>query len=115
MKLFVDDTRAAPDDWLLVRSVAEAKTLLAGGDVIAISLDHDMGACEACTTAGTHIGDQTTDETTYYNTCPHAETGYDLVMWMIEHDYVPALVAVHSMNPVGRKRMIQALEGRERC
>lgn len=120
-KIYLDDIRPAPEGWEAVRTIEEARCLLLlaaifpeEGSILAISLDHDMGACAACTAAGTHIGDQSTPEQQYMNTCPHAQTGYDFVMWMIEHDLVPPLVSVHSMNPVGRQRMIAALESRAR-
>ena len=38
--------------------------------------------------------------------CSHFGTGYDLCLWMAEHGIWPAeKPTVHSMNPVGRKRM----------
>lgn len=111
MKLYVDDVRPAPDwTWTVARTVEEAKRHLQTGQVSFVSLDHDMGACEDCTSQGLHIGDMNTPETYYMNWCKHASDGYQLVMWMIEEGHVPPLVAVHSMNPVGRARMIAALE-----
>lgn len=103
MKLYVDDVRDAPDGWVLARTVEEAKRLLATGEVISVSLDHDMGACKECSDASIN-----------YRWCPHVEDGYALVMWMIENNHVPPLVSIHSMNPVGRQRMIAALEHRHR-
>lgn len=115
MKLFVDDVREAPDDsWTVARTVAVAKRYLATGEVIFVSLDHDMGACADCTASGAHVGDQRPPETTYVNWCQHADDGYALVMWMIENRHIPQLVHVHSMNPVGKARMIAALESRQR-
>lgn len=112
VRLFVDDVRPAPDGFILARTVEEAKVYLEREDIIAVSLDHDMGACPECTAKGEHIGDMSTPETTYMNWCPHASDGYALVMWMIEHHRIPPLVYVHSMNPVGKARMIAALESR---
>lgn len=109
IKVYMDDVRPCPDGWVLARTVEECKVLLTTMDVDAISLDHDMGACEACVEAGTHIGDMQTAETTFYNYCPHAQTGMDMVDWMIEHGRVPPTVYVHSMNPVGSRRMRMAL------
>lgn len=116
MKLFVDDVRDPPDDgWIVARTVADAKTYLLRDDVIMVSLDHDMGACADCVRRGAHIGDCGSEERMYQNWCQHAEDGYQLVCWMIEHDRIPTMVNVHSMNPVGRRRMIQALESRDRA
>ena len=110
MKLFVDDVRPAPegDEWLVARTVKDAKTYLQRDDIVSVSLDHDMGACDECIAKGEHIGEG------YVNWCQHAEDGYALVMWMIENRRIPPLVWVHSMNPVGKRRMIAALESRPR-
>lgn len=115
MTLFVDDIRQGPDGALVARTIGEAKKYLSErADIDTVSLDHDMGACAACSAAGLHVGDMRTPdmrtpETTYMNWCPHAEDGYALVMWMIEHQRIPATVYVHSMNPVGKARMLAAL------
>lgn len=110
VKLYMDDVRPAPDpSWTVARTIEEAKTHLATRDVIAASLDHDMGACEDCTRNGRHVGDMRTPETTFSNWCRHAPDGYALVVWMLEHGHRPPLVTVHSMNPIGRSRMIELL------
>lgn len=108
IRLWVDDLRPAPVGWEWAKTVTQAQYWLAHPDIAVetVSLDHDLGACDACTQAGTHIGDMQTPETTFVNTCPHAATGTTLVSWMAEHDHwswdVPI---VHSMNPVGAARM----------
>lgn len=110
VKLYVDDMRPAPEGWLLATTVADAKVQLMRDDVEEVSLDHDMGACQPCRDAGKDIGDMETDETTFLHWCPHAEDGYKLAMWMCEQNRVPPIVRVHTMNPCGRKRMIQTFE-----
>lgn len=109
MKLFVDDVRQAPDGWMVVRTIDEAKLQLSRDDIEAVSLDHDMGACPTCEAEGKSVGDMLTPETTYAHWCPHASDGYGLVMWMIENHRLPKEIRVHSMNPVGKARMIAAL------
>lgn len=42
MKLFVDDIRRAPEGWVPVRTNTEAIRMLATGNVVEISLDHDI-------------------------------------------------------------------------
>lgn len=42
MRLFVDDTRAAPEGWELARTVTDAIRILANNQVDVISLDHDI-------------------------------------------------------------------------
>jgi hypothetical protein len=43
MKLYLDDTRAAPPDWIPVRTVDQAKSFLRTGHVEQLSLDYDLG------------------------------------------------------------------------
>ncbi|MBS4102921.1 cyclic-phosphate processing receiver domain-containing protein [Tsukamurella paurometabola] len=76
MKLFVDDLRDPPDaTWTVARSSAEALEILQSGARVAeLSLDHDLG------------GD---------------DTSRPIVLWLAEHDRWPAVVRVHSANPVG--------------
>lgn len=110
MILWLDDVR---EPWkhgyggaIWAKTYDSAVAALQTGDVAFASLDHDIGACEDCVKAGYHIGDMKTSETTFYNRCPHAKSGYDVVCWMEEHDvWPPNGVVVHSMNPVGRARM----------
>jgi hypothetical protein len=111
MKLWVDDHRPAPRGWRRVRSVAAAKVYLEQGLVTDISLDHDMGACPACTAAGRHIGRMTHRTNTFYNFCPHVPSGYDLCLWMERTRRWPrGSVCVHSANPAGAKRMLAVID-----
>lgn len=106
INLYVDDVRRSPDGWILASTVSRAKEWLTAGVVEKLSLDHDMGACSACVANNTHVGDQTTPETTFVNWCRHVEDGTSLVWWMIETGYWSVeKPTVHSMNPVGRERM----------
>ncbi len=109
MKLFVDDVRPCPDGWMLARTVSDAQLLLATGEVTRVSLDHDMGACDKCKASGADVGDMQTPESTFCHWCPHAVDGTFLARWMVEHGHVPPEWSVHSMNPVGRKRMVDIL------
>ena len=63
------------------------------------SLDHDLSV-EAM------LGNPAMDE----------RTGYTVVCWLEEHpEYWPSLgVRVHSMNPVGRKKMLEVIHGHYR-
>ncbi len=81
MKLWVDDLRKPPDQtWVWCRSSAEAIDILhrvGSGVVTQMSLDHDLG------------GDDTTRP---------------IVLWLCESlAYWPAIITVHSANPVGRE------------
>jgi hypothetical protein len=91
--VWLDDRRPPPDDgWRRVRTPAEAIALLRAGVVAVLSLDHDLGIF----------------------TGEREETGYDVLLW-IEREvaagaFAPPELLVHSSNPVGRRRMTQAIE-----
>ena len=110
MNLYLDDIRNLPSgwvgDWVVVRSVAEAKKLLATGQVECASLDHDMGDCDECANAFPQRGYPMVSAT-----CRHLENGYDLVKWMVATGYWPKRKPLcHSANPVGRAAILQAIE-----
>lgn len=114
MRLWLDDVRdpklngAIGFDW--AKDYGEAITYLQTGEVTFASLDHDIGACKECTDAMFHVGDMKSPETTFFNRCPHAKSGYDVVLWMEQNDvWPPDGVRVHSMNPVGKQRMEQVI------
>jgi hypothetical protein len=66
-----------------------------------ISLDHDMGICESC-----KMTFEQDDPRTWQLHCSHVEDGYALVMWLLNNGTkIPAIVRLHSLNPVGRARM----------
>ncbi|GAA4395229.1 cyclic-phosphate processing receiver domain-containing protein [Tsukamurella soli] len=85
MKLFVDDLRDPPDaSWTVARTSAEAIRLLDGDEPVeTLSLDHDLG------------GDDTTRP---------------LVLWLCETGAWPAVVYVHSANPVGVEWLVGMVE-----
>ena len=89
MKVYLDDIREAPDGWHRVYWPDEAIALLEVGTVTEISLDHDLG-----------------DDS--------RGTGYDVVLWIEEavvtRQFTPPKISVHSANPVGRDRMLRAIQ-----
>ena len=105
LKLWLDDRRPAPSGWTRAYTVADAQRYLATGLVEEASLDHDLGACDAC------MGGLSTREwleTNDYDmpTCEHVGTGYTLCLWMEQTGHWPAkMPEVHSMNTVGADRM----------
>lgn len=88
VKVYLDDTRQEPEGWVRCWWPQEAIKLLETGEVKEISLDHDLG--------DDAIG-----------------TGYDVLLWMEEAVFdgftPPEKISIHSANPVGRKRMEQAI------
>jgi len=87
MKLFVDDLRDPPDDtWTVARTAEAAIALLSSREVEELSLDHDLGEGE--------------------------DTGYCVAAWLEEKVWEgwspPRVLEVHSLNPVGARRIRQA-------
>lgn len=74
----------------------EAIGLLRGGEVVEISLDHDLSLW--------------TDD-------GRERTGYDVVLWIeqqvVLHGFDPPLMRVHSGNPPGSARMRRAIDAIE--
>ena len=89
MKIYLDDLREAPADWIRAYWPEEVIALLEKGGVTHVSLDHDLG-----------------DDA--------RGTGYDVVLWIEEavvtRGFVPPDIKVHSANPVGRDRMMRGIE-----
>ncbi|WP_408888954.1 cyclic-phosphate processing receiver domain-containing protein [Myxococcus faecalis] len=93
MRVYLDDERPTPEGWLAVRWPEEAIALLEGGQVVELSLDHDLGDDE------------------------HG-TGYDVLLWLEEavatRGFVPPRVRVHSANSSARQKMELAIVRIER-
>lgn len=97
MKLWLDDIRDpwryGCVGWEWARDADEAIDCLETGRVTEISLDHDLSTAA---TMGTPAADE--------------KTGYTVVCWMEEHNVWPCDgVWVHSMNPVGSRRMLDVI------
>jgi hypothetical protein len=89
MRVWLDDRRSPRDpDWVWVKTPEAAIELLATGEVIELSLDHDLGLLDRE---------------------PEA-TGYDVVLW-IERQVAtagfvpPELIVVHSANSAAAPKM----------
>src|ERR1035437_3768958 len=97
MKVWLDDRREPPLDFVWVKTPAETITLLEAGEVEELSLDHDLG-----------LWDDDGREL----------TGYDVLLWIEEqvvlHGYRPPRLSVHSANSAARSRMQQAISSIER-
>lgn len=113
MNLYLDDMRPVPAGWVLAKTVEEAKAHLLTGNVVHASLDHDLGACHDCYAAmGVSTPEEWLNKTEYQRmpNCDHFGTGYTLVCWMEETGNWPKeKPAVHSANPAGRSKMLQAI------
>ncbi|MFN3194273.1 MAG: cyclic-phosphate processing receiver domain-containing protein [Aureliella sp.] len=89
MKVYLDDERETPVGWTRVYWPDEAIELLKTGQVIEISLDHDLGDDER-------------------------GTGYDVVKWIEEqvvtNSFIPPVIRVHSANISARQKMELGIE-----
>lgn len=102
MKLWIDDVRTPPDDtWIWAKTAFEAIGYIIKIKVSKISFDHDLGTLVE---GESRINDMNTG----YEVACYIETLSRLdIVERIEWD-------VHSANPVGRKRIEQAMTSAER-
>ncbi len=97
-KVWLDDMRKEPIGWFRAHNYDECLELLQRGDVIELSLDHDL--------ADIHYAMH--ERTDYSCPDPYAgseKTGYHVVLWMCENNVWPPVIRIHSMSTVGRQRM----------
>lgn len=106
IKIWHDDVRPAPEGWLWCKTNLEVMSALVWYDreVEEISLDHDLGAI---------VPEGMDPDEALLLKGSAEETGYKLVVWMIEHNFVPPSVTIHSWNGVGARRMVEALCGED--
>lgn len=95
-KLYLDDVRKTPIGWLRAYTAAECIAMLEKGDIVELSLDHDLS-----------------DD--HYVGKFDAGTGYAVVLWLenkVREDptFKMPTVHLHTMNPVGREHMRKGLE-----
>lgn len=89
-KLWLDDVRVPPDaSWTWVRTAKEAIAILDSCDVDVISLDYDLGEEERC---GTGL-----------------DVARHLTAMVLRGRPTPKVVMLHTQNPVGRQRMLDAM------
>lgn len=93
MKVFLDDERATPPDWVRAYWPEEVIAMLETGEVTELSLDHDLG-----------------DDA-------HG-TGYTVLLWLEEQVVVkglsPPVIYVHSANSSARLKMEAAIASIQR-
>jgi hypothetical protein len=88
MKLWIDDERPCPDGWVAARNRDDAVAIINTwfDHIKEISFDHDLG---------------------------EGKTGYDIALTLEkmvwETGRCPMILHVHSMNPVGRKNIMDAI------
>src|SRR6476620_10392792 len=93
MRVWLDDRRVPPDpSWVWVKTPEEVIELLKTGEVVEVSLDHDLGILEG----------------------EREQTGYDVLLWLEEKVATegfspPTTISVHSANAAAAPRMEQAI------
>jgi hypothetical protein len=111
INLWLDDCRPAPEGWVWVKTVDEAKPYLERGEVQRASLDHDLGACDACLGGLSEMRWSARRNFQEMPNCDHFGTGYTLVCWMEETRFWPVeKPTVHSLNFEGARRMRMAID-----
>jgi len=108
-KLFLDDTRHAPDfTWDVVRSYDEFVAYITkNGMPDIISFDHDL-AFEHYPFNDSSFGYCEPPREIPYHRYTE-KTGYDCAKWLCENGLKPKQWLVHSMNPTGKANIIQLL------
>jgi hypothetical protein len=107
LDVWLDDERDPRDQYIQqhfgakgnevwVRTAQEAIKLLSTGNVISISLDHDLGPGSG----------------------PGSGDGMEVAKWIEENAFLGTLPAlqwsIHSQNPVGRDNMLMAMKNADR-
>lgn len=112
MNLFLDDCRNPSsvglndNEWITIRTAKEAFELIKHGNIVDLSLDHDLGMEIEKLDGKIIIKGKYTEK---YNGL--APTGLDLCKWMAEQNIWPSgQIYIHSSNPVGRENMKQLID-----
>jgi hypothetical protein len=96
-KLWLDDTRPAPEGWVHAKTVPEAIEVLRAGPVECASLDHDLGHCGYLPVELLPEG---------ATEAPYRElTGMILCEWMAATNIWPKYVLLHTANSKARGDM----------
>ncbi|MFZ4452481.1 cyclic-phosphate processing receiver domain-containing protein [Salibacterium aidingense] len=87
--IFLDDVRPGPEDHIVVKTAEECMLLLRDGEPVShLSLDHDLGSKKT--------------------------NGFDVVLYLLEHNLYPDHITIHSANAAAGKKMYQhLLEGKK--
>lgn len=116
--VYLDDLRQEPEGFVRVHTAQECIDFLKdhNGEIGILSLDHDLGICPEC------LGSKSTEDWlirsgfTSLPNCEHVGTGYTVCLWLEEQVHtdpafvLPQEIKVHSANPVGRERMLKAIQ-----
>lgn len=115
VKLWHDDNRYPPtDEWEWAKDNATAMEYLAKGDVSFISIDMDLGAVEGTDfNYGRELGPcyrgqpwRSVDWLRNMNNDP-GENGLDLAKWMVENNFIPARIVIHTWNGWGANAIMK--------
>lgn len=105
MKLWHDDIRKPPSDWVWARTNLEAvmHLVLHWEEITEISLDHDLGLDYI----DPEVYEARPEELWVLAGDSKQGDGRELVKWMIAFGYVPPKVSIHSWNPQGAREMAE--------
>jgi hypothetical protein len=109
INMWLDDERPCPHvgNWVVAKNYDEAVQIMTKYTVQHASLDHDL--------AQEHYVPGDYDKPEVYNNFTE-KTGYDFVRWMEDnHCWPQHPPLVHSLNPVGARRMALVLSQHYDC
>ena len=96
MKVWLDDLRLEPEGWVRCHTPDDVISLLQTGQVVEISLDHDLGLLDG----------------------EREQTGYNVLLWIEQQvamaGFKPPIMRVHSANTVAHDRMLAAIKSIDR-
>lgn len=117
VKMYLDDMSPIPETWdncTLVKTSQDAIEFLKNNKVFAISLDHDLGACDSCMEGKTVESWLLENNGTSMPNCEHFGTGYTVLLWIEEqvifNTYIPPIIFIHTANPSARIKMLAAVD-----
>lgn len=109
MKLWLDDERPEPEGWVWVKTALEAIAVLEGLQKVGrlnrlthMSFDHDLADIHYEGFMATQIYNEGHPVRKHYEReCAKEMTGYDVILWMAEHEVWPTEDCyVHTHNSV---------------
>ena len=88
MKIWLDDLRIPPQNYVWCKSVNEAIKIISTNkkDIVELNLDHDLG-----------------------DFAKDGGDGIKLIDWCIENSFFPFII-LHTANPVGKKNMERTIQ-----
>lgn len=109
-KLWLDDTRPAPEGWVWAKTVEEAIEVMVNNVVSHASLDHDLGVMNVDAWMKARDSGYASAMLIFLDEDPLTSTGRDFCLWMVERNIWPSKsIVVHSANILAAKDMVRII------